>query len=265
MHPFRTFQRIVFVFEFLLFVSAAQAADEISVPADVQAILDRNCTKCHGPLEQNAGLRLDSAAAIFRGSDDGPVVRIGSTESKLLRARAPNADPHMPPKKQLTDGEISTLRDWIISAASKPTIKPPSSQEHVPAEPSAAIDYFLSSAWKARGITPAPLCDDRTFLRRVMLDLVGRIPTPEETLAFLFDAAPEKRAALIDRLLATDEAARQFREVWDSLLMGRRGARREERRREGGWFSFLENAFKQDRPWNDVVQADHHGPADAAQ
>lgn len=239
----------------LSFISAAQAVDDISVPENVQAILDRNCIKCHGPLEQNAGLRLDSAAGLLRGSENGPVVKIGRADSKLLEVVVRNSDPHMPPKKQLTDGEISTLRDWIVAAANKPTIKQASSQEPVPTEPSAAIDYFLSSAWKARGITPVPLCDDRTFLRRTMLDLVGRIPTPEEALAFLFDAAPDKRATLIDRLLTSDEAARQFREVWDSLLMGRRGARREERRRDGGWYSFLENAFKQDRPWNEVVQA----------
>jgi hypothetical protein len=128
-------------------------------------------------------------------------------------------------------------------------------QDYVPAEPSAAIDHFLAAAWKSRGITAAPLCDDRAFLRRVMLDLVGRIPTPEETLAFLLDAAPDKRAALVNRLLVSDEAAQQFRELWDSLLMGRRSGRREERRREGGWFAFLERAFRDDRPWNEVVQA----------
>src|SRR5262249_2701472 len=60
---------------------------------------------------------------------------------------------------------------------------------------------------------------------------------------------------LVDRLLAGDEAARNFREVWDALLMGRRGARREDRRRDGGWYAFLENAYKQGRPWDEVVRA----------
>jgi len=237
-------------------INDAQPADQLSVPVDVQAILDRNCVKCHGPLEQNAGLRLDSAAGVRRGSDDGAVVKIGDPDgSKLLAVLPPNADPHMPPKKQLTEGEIETLRTWVAAADKRPSANHTAIQDDVPAEPSAAIDYFLAAAWKARGITPAAICDDRTFLRRVTLDLVGRIPTPEETLGFLFDAAPEKRAALVDRLLASDEAARHFREMWDSLLMGRRGGRREERRREGGWFAFLERAFKDDRPWNEVVQA----------
>src|SRR5262249_6407192 len=92
------------------------------------------------------------------------------------------------------------------------------------------------------------------FVRRVMLDLAGRIPTPEETLAFLFDGAPDKRQALVDRLLASDDAARNFREVWDLLLMGRRGSRKDDPRREGGWHPFWENAYKQDRPWDDLVR-----------
>src|SRR5262249_24724401 len=150
---------------FLLIAVAAQAVDRVSVPADVQASLDRNCVKCHGPLEQNAGLRLDSAAGLSRGSDDGPVVNLGNPESrKLVQVLAPGADPHMPPKKQLPDHDISSLRAWITAAVSQPNPTLPSSDELIPADPSAAIDHFLSVAWQARGLTPAPVCDDRTFL-----------------------------------------------------------------------------------------------------
>jgi mono/diheme cytochrome c family protein len=239
----------------LLAVHTADAADALAISGDVQAILDRNCIKCHGPLEQNAGLRLDSAAGIWQGSSDGPIVVAGKPESsKLIHVLTPAADPHMPPKKQLGEGDISLLRAWIVTAATKPASEWRPVQRDVPTEPTAAIDYFLAAGWQARQLTSAPLCDDRTFVRRVTLDLVGRIPTPEETLAFLCDGQSDKRTTLVDRLLASDEAARNFREVLDLLLMGRRGIRREERRREGGWHAFLENAFKQDRPWDDVVR-----------
>ncbi|MFO0811542.1 MAG: DUF1549 domain-containing protein, partial [Gemmataceae bacterium] len=115
--------------------------------------------------------------------------------------------------------------------------------------------HYLAARWQALGLTPAPLSDDRTFVRRVTLDLVGRIPTPEEVEAFLYDPSATKRQTLVDRLLASDEAARNFREVWDALLMGRRGNRREARRRDGGWYAFLEAAYKQNRPWDEVVRA----------
>jgi mono/diheme cytochrome c family protein len=236
-----------------LVLAAPARAAEPPFTADVQAILDRNCLKCHGPLEQKAGLRLDSAAALWKGSENGPVAVAGKPDdSKLLRALAADADPHMPPKKQLADADIAKLRAWITGGAAKPDVR--TTAAAVPTDPTAAIDHFLAAGWQARGVTPAPVCDDRTFVRRVTLDLLGRIPTPEEAQAFLYDASPDKRTALVDRLMATDEAARNFREIWDALLMGRRGGRREDRRRDGGWFAFLETAYKHDRPWDEVVR-----------
>jgi hypothetical protein len=163
----------------------------------------------------------------------------------------------MPPKKQLSEHEIAKVRTWITALGEPksatvgrvaPQIPPPST------EPAAAIDHFLEAEWKVRGITPSAICDDRTFVRRVYLDLAGRIPTREEATAFLTDLAPDKRAKLADKLLSSDEYARTFREVWDALLMGRRTGRREQRRRESGWHDFLEGAFKYDRRWDEVVR-----------
>jgi mono/diheme cytochrome c family protein len=237
-----------------LVLAAPARAAEPPFTADVQAVFDRHCLKCHGPLEQKAGLRLDSAAGLWKGGENGPVAVAGRPDdSKLLRALAADADPHMPPKKQLGDGDIAKLRAWIASGAAKPDVR--TTAAAVPTDPTAAIDHFLAAGWQARGLTPAPPCDDRTFVRRVTLDLVGRIPTPEEAQSFLYDASPDKRTALVDRLLASAEAARNFREVWDALLMGRRGGRREDRRRDGGWYAFLETAYQQDRPWDEVVRA----------
>jgi mono/diheme cytochrome c family protein len=259
MAPYMNLPRIALHIAFgyltLLAARCAVAVEIPRVPVAVQAILDRHCVKCHGPLEQNAELRLDSAAGIGKGTAEGPVVVAGDLEnSKIFRVLAADADPHMPPKKQLSENEIAVLQKWITAVPNEPAATSSRVATSIPQDPTAAIDHFLSAGWRDRQIEPAALCDDRTFVRRVTLDAVGRIPTPEEALAFLFDASPDKRKALVDRLLASDEAARNFREVWDLLLMGRRGNRRDERRRDGGWYAFLEDAFKRDRPWNEVVQ-----------
>ena len=226
----------------------------------VQPLLDQHCVKCHGPLEQKSKLELDSVASVLKGSEDGPVVVPGKPDDSLMmEVFAPKADPHMPPKKQLADHEIAKIRTWIAALgqtsgageatkAARPEI-PPATADTVQ-----TINHFLEAEWQARGITPAPLCDDRTFVRRIYLDLAGRIPTRDEASAFLGDPATDKRVALVDRLLASDEYARTFRETWDALLMGRRTGRREQRRRESGWFDFLETAFKTDRRWDEVVR-----------
>ncbi len=254
-------RRFVFLLITAILTAPFLSPEELhaSWPADVQSVLDQHCVKCHGPLEQKFGLELDTFEAVMKGGDDGPVVVPGKPdESPLVTALAPGTDPHMPPKKQLGDADIAKLRTWVASLSDNPSPapkRPAIDLAAVPTEPSAAIDFFLNAAWQQSGITPAPLCDDRTFVRRVYLDLAGRIPTRDEVESFLFTADARKREALVDRLLASDEYARTFRETWDALLMGRVTGRREQRRRESGWHEFLEKAFKENRPWNEVVRA----------
>ena len=110
---------------------------------------------------------------------------------------------------------------------------------------------------------PAPPADDRTWCRRIYLDLAGRIPTPAEADEFLQAPADSKRAALVDRLLASEEYVVRMRELWDAFLMGRgKKENVEGRRNQSGWWTFLETAFRNNRPWNDTVHAILVGRAD---
>jgi hypothetical protein len=117
-----------------------------------------------------------------------------------------------------------------------------------------AIDRLVEAGWQARGVTPAMACDDRTFVRRVYLDLVGQIPTPAEAQAFLGDPAEDRRTKLVDALLAEPRHARHMAEVFDVVLMGRGEERAYRRRREAGWFRYLETAFRDNRPWDQVAR-----------
>ncbi len=248
--------RFIFILTSLIAAAPLFGADDARAlwSGGVQPLLDQHCVKCHGPLEKKSGLELDTVEAVLKGNEDGLVVVPGKPdESPLLATLASDADPHMPPKKQLAEHEIAKVRAWIaaLGNAMPATGKTPPVTPIPATAPHEAIDHFLEAEWKARGITPAPLCDDRTFVRRVYLDLAGRIPTRAEASAFF---ERNDRAALVDRLLAGDEYARTFREIWDALLMGRNAGRREQRRRENGWFDYLEAAFKQDRSWNEVVR-----------
>jgi len=68
-----------------------------------------------------------------------------------------------------------------------------------------SIDAYLFADMQANGVTPARKTTDWEFIRRVTLDLTGRIPTPGRVLAFVADPAPDKRARLVDELLARPE------------------------------------------------------------
>lgn len=97
----------------------------------------------------------------------------------------------------------------------------------------------------------APAADDGEFLRRVSLDLTGMIPTADEAKAFLEDSNPNKREALIDRLLGSLEFARRMQVVFDVMLMERRPAANVP---DTEWERFLFDAFADNRPLDEVVR-----------
>jgi hypothetical protein len=72
------------------------------------------------------------------------------------------------------------------------------------------IDSLVNAKLASLRIAPSPVCDDEAFLRRVTLDLVGLLPTPDERARFLADSAPDKRRRAIDELMARKE----FVELW---------------------------------------------------
>ena len=84
------------------------------------------------------------------------------------------------------------------------------------------LDELAALEWKHLGVQPAPLADDATFLRRVFLDLIGTLPTPEESRKFLADTTPNKRAAVIDQLLERPEYVDYWSLKWGDLLRAHR-------------------------------------------
>jgi hypothetical protein len=72
------------------------------------------------------------------------------------------------------------------------------------------------------GVPPSPVCDDATFLRRVSLDIAGRLPTVEETEAFAADKTADKRDRAIETLLSSPDYADFFANKWTALLKNKR-------------------------------------------
>ncbi|MCB1087158.1 MAG: DUF1549 domain-containing protein, partial [Verrucomicrobiae bacterium] len=84
--------------------------------------------------------------------------------------------------------------------------------------PSAKIDALLAAFWKERGVQPNPIVDDETFVRRIYLDVAGRIPTVKETGDFLADTSGDKRAKLVDELLDSEGYVNHYFNFWADIL-----------------------------------------------
>jgi hypothetical protein len=119
---------------------------------------------------------------------------------------------------------------------------------------SALIDQQISKVWADDRIPNAAVSDDAEFLRRISLDLLGVLPTPEETLEFLRDPRPGKREAKIDQLLSRPEYAHAWAEIWDNLLLGYDDKTRSDSKRAlYGWLK--DEVFAKNLPYDKMVQA----------
>ena len=105
--------------------------------------------------------------------------------------------------------------------------------ENLPA-PRNFIDELVFTKLQAMGLPPSAPCDDAIFLRRVNIDIAGRLPSLEETRRFLADPDPAKRDRLIDTLLASPEYADYFANKWSALLRNKRNEPKDAR----GTFAF---------------------------
>ena len=101
------------------------------------------------------------------------------------------------------------------------SVKPPRSvsSSNDPKALTATIDKMLEARWAESKIRVAPLADDAEYLRRVYLDLVGKIPTVSEALDFIEDTRPDKRARLVDRLLESSAYLSRATEIYRALLL----------------------------------------------
>lgn len=130
------------------------------------------------------------------------------------------------------------------------------------------IDREIQAGWQREKITPALPADDATFLRRIFLDLVGAIPTHDETVQFLQDTDQEKRAKLIDHLLDDPRYAGHQANVWDQVLFGRNPPNPEATRNRAGFQKWLKEKFAKNEGFDQWVRelllaegnSQDHGP-----
>ncbi len=119
----------------------------------------------------------------------------------------------------------------------------------------AVIDRHVDTKLKADAVVPAPQADDFTLVRRLTLDLVGRIPTTQESDAFVQSKEADKRAKLVDRLMASPAFARYQASLFEVMLNdGKAG---------GGLREYLTKSIAANKPW-DVMFRELLLPDDAA-
>ncbi|MFO0800588.1 MAG: PSD1 and planctomycete cytochrome C domain-containing protein [Gemmataceae bacterium] len=194
----------------------------------VRPVLVERCLGCHAADKAKGGLRLDTRDGVLKGGDSGPAAVPGKlADSLLVKAIRYADDVRMPPKEKLPERERLALERWVemgLPWPARAVLKAPDAIEKAAAAhwafrpvthpAGAGIDALVAAKWRDKGLSPAPLADHRTVIRRATFDLHGLPPTPEEVDAFEKDAAPDAYAKLIDRLLASPRYGERWGRHW---------------------------------------------------
>ncbi len=210
-------------------------AQLVELNLGVRAIFAHNCFKCHSSNKVEGGLRLDEKEYAFLGGETGPSIVPGnSAESELVRRLLlPRDDKESMPEDRaaLPDHEIALIRTWIDLGAFWPDSLEYQLFREAPLAPrrpelppvagtiTHPVDRLVDRYFEDHDVAWASPVDDRRFIRRAYLDAIGLIPTPEAVDAFVRDSRPDKRARLVDELLARDhDYAQHWLSFWNDLL-----------------------------------------------
>ena len=117
------------------------------------------------------------------------------------------------------------------------------------------IDQFINANLQAKGITPANKTNDYEFIRRVTLDLTGRIPTPARVYAFVGSTDPNKRSALIDELLAKPEWVDKWTMYYGDLYKNTASAVQVRIQNEGrnAFYKYIHDSLASGKPYNQMA------------
>jgi hypothetical protein len=216
------------------------ATKPVDFAGEIQPLLKKNCFSCHGPEHQEGGLRLDQKQRALIGGDSGAEIVPGkSAESRLIRVVVGIDEDigQMPPEgkgKKLSAAEIGLLRGWIDQGGKwpedalsidggnqhwslQPVLRPPLPIVGDHAWPRQAIDSFVLARHEAESIHPSRPAERTTLLRRLYLDLMGLLPSPEEAQTFIDDKGPDAIERLVDRLLASPHFGERWGRHWLDL------------------------------------------------
>jgi len=115
------------------------------------------------------------------------------------------------------------------------------------------IDTHVFNKLKLLGIPPSQLADDSTFIRRVTIDITGRLPSEQEVRDFVVSTDPNKRDQLVDRLVDSPEYADLFANKWNMVLRNKR-KQPTDTRGTYEFYNWIRDSLYENRPYDQMVR-----------
>ena len=219
----------------LLLCMASPGVGAVDFVRDVQPLFQRHCIRCHGPDEQNGGLRYDNKHAALGKADSGKTAIVPSKplSSELLkRITSTHKEEQMPPKgPRLSQSEVKLFREWIAQGAMWPEsasvalVQPgsdhwafqPLSVVEPPAVKDAGwarhpVDRFIQAKREAAGLRAVDDAEPAVLLRRLSYTLTGLPPSRDALDSVMQQLVTTDR--MIDSLLASPHYGERWGRHW---------------------------------------------------
>lgn len=116
------------------------------------------------------------------------------------------------------------------------------------------IDELVYKQLEKLGLPVSATCDDATFLRRLSIDVAGRLPTQLEAEEFLADSDPNKREKLVDRMLASADYADYFANKWSAILRNKRAANNADKAPTYAFHAWIRDSLNDNKPYDQFVR-----------
>ncbi len=214
----------------------------------IRPLLVEACYSCHSGTADRleGGLYVDRQTGLLRGGDSGPAVVPGQPDASLLIEAVRYESYEMPPSGKLPSEKIEDLERWIAMGAPWPReaaatateslasfdwrqrkrqhwswqpiadVQPPAVADT--SWPRGAIDRFILARLEANNLSPTPVANRRTLVRRLYFDLIGLPPTAAQVQAFLADRRPHAYEQLVDQLLNSKHFGEKWARHWMDLV-----------------------------------------------
>jgi hypothetical protein len=238
--------------------------------AAVAPILLSRCVECHNPADLKGGLDLTSRDGLRKGGDSGEVIAERDPAASLLWQRIEAGD--MPPKKPLSEEDAEIIREWIAAGAvfSKTPLDPLAKTTSARAgrdwwslqpirHPSGPlnIDALIEAKRKEIGVAESAPTNRRVLIRRLTIDLIGMLPTPEEIADFESNQNADAYQRLVDRLLASPRYGERWARHWlDLARYGESNGFEHDEPRYNSWpyRDWVIRALNEDMPYDEFAR-----------
>ena len=263
------FRTVFFLFLWIGFASSAHAQNKapLDFARHVQPILAMKCARCHGPSAASGGIAFDTRDRAFAETDSGrPAIVAGDPNASSMIERIVSHDEstRMPPEgKPLTASEVEIVKTWIRQGANwskhwayRPLLKPNVPEVSRRDWRTNEVDQFILAGLEEAQLTPNPIADKRSLVRRAYYNLTGLPPTVEQVAEFENDTASDAWEKLIDKLLESPQYGEHWGRKWlDVVRYAETNSFERDNPKPHVWRyrDYVIRSFNDDKPYNQFL------------